>query len=365
MKQTALHDVHAALGAKLIEFGGWHMPVQYGAILDEARCVRTTAGLFDLGHMGRVHVRGKDHLRFLDRVCTNFVAKIPVGAIRYSLFCKPDGNPIDDLLVYREADAVYLVVNASNTPVDLAWLREHAHGFEVEIDDQSDATGMLALQGQRSTEVLQPLVTGCDLTQIGYYKFGFGTVCGIPNTRISRTGYTGELGYELYLDNQHVVRVWQAILAAGAGADVRPIGLGARDILRLEAGMPLYGHEIDATHNPIEAGLDFGVSFKDEKGDWIGREALLAVRSAPHKKLVGISTDGPRVPRQGARLFSGATDVGYVCSGAVSPTLGTNIASAYVALDRGAVGTSLEVDFKGKRQPCTVRELPFFSRTRK
>ena len=167
MKHTVLHDVHARLGAKLIEFGGWHMPVQYGPILDEAKCVRTSAGLFDLGHMGRIHVRGKDTLRFLDRVCTNFVAKIPTGAIRYSLFCKPDGNPIDDLLVYREADSVYLVVNASNTPVDLAWLREHQRGFEVVLDDQSDRTGMLALQGQRSTEVLRQLVTDCDLSQIG------------------------------------------------------------------------------------------------------------------------------------------------------------------------------------------------------
>lgn len=365
MKQTALHDVHARLGAKLIEFGGWHMPVQYGPILDEARCVRTTAGLFDLGHMGRVHVRGKDTLRFLDRVCTNFVAKIPAGAIRYSLFCKPDGNPIDDLLVYREPDSVYLVVNASNTPADLAWLREHQKGFDVVIDDHTDATGMLALQGQRSTEVLQKLVEDCDLAQIGYYRFGFGTVCGLKNTRISRTGYTGELGYELYLPNGETERVWAAILEAGAGCDVRPIGLGARDILRLEAGMPLYGHEIDATHNPIEAGLDFGVSFKEEKGDWLGRDALAKVKAAPRKRLVGIASDGPRVPRQGQKLFAGDSEVGYVCSGAPSPTLNTNIASAYVALERGAPGTALEVDFKGKRQPCTVRELPFFSRTRK
>jgi len=364
MKQTALHAVHAALGAKLIEFGGWSMPVQYGPILDEAQCVRSSAGLFDLGHMGRVHVRGKDHLRFLDRVCTNFVAKIPVGAIRYSLFCKPDGNPIDDLLVYREADAVYLVVNASNTPVDLAWLREHAHGFEVEIDDQSDATGMLALQGQRSTEVLQPLVTGCDLTQIGYYKFGFGTVCGIPNTRISRTGYTGELGYELYLDNQHVVRVWQAILAAGAGADVRPIGLGARDILRLEAGMPLYGHEIDDAHDPIQAGLGFGVALKPEKSGTIGFAALSAIKASPRRRLVGLETDGKRVPRQGHALFIGEREVGQVVSGTYSPMLDKPIASAYLDLGHDAVGTVVEVDFKGKRQACTVRDMPFFSRTR-
>ena len=365
MKQTALNAVHARLGGKLIEFGGWHMPVQYGPILDEVRCVRTTAGLFDLGHMGRVHVRGKDAVRFLDSICTNWVAKIPVGAIRYSLFCRADGNPIDDLLVYREPENVYLVVNASNTAVDLDWIREHSKGFAVEIDDETDRTGMLALQGQSSTEVLQKLVTDCDLASIGYYKFGFGTVCGIKNTRISRTGYTGELGYELYLPNSETERVWNAILEVGASAGVKPIGLGARDVLRLEAGMPLYGHEIDATHNPIEAGLDFGVSFKDEKGDWVGRAALARVKASPTKKLVGIASEGPRIPRQGARLFKGDRDVGYVCSGAPSPTLSTNIASAYVPLDLAAPGTELDVDFRGKRQPATVRELPFFSRTRK
>jgi aminomethyltransferase len=354
----------------LIEFGGWHMPVQYEAILDEAKCVRTTAGLFDLGHMGRVQVRGKDTLAFLDRVCTNYVARIPVGAIRYSLFCRADGHPIDDLLVYRERDGVYLVVNASNTTVDLAWLREHQRGFDVTIDDQTERTGMLAIQGQRSTDVMRTLVEDCDLASIGYYKFGFGTVCGLRDTRISRTGYTGELGYEIYLDNRDVERVWNAILEAGRGHGVRPIGLGARDILRLEAGMPLYGHEIDATHNPIEAGLEFGVSFAPEKGDWIGRSALEKVKAAPRKRLVGIVSDGPRVPRQGHRLFSNGRDVGYVCSGAPSPTLDKMIASAYVELGLEKPGTALELAFKptdpaSKRQACAVRELPFFSRTRK
>jgi aminomethyltransferase len=365
MKQTSLHAVHAALGAKLIEFGGWSMPVQYGPILEEVQCVRTAAGLFDLGHMGRVRVTGPDAVRFLDRVCTNFVAKIPVGAIRYSLFCRPDGNPIDDLLVYREPDAVYLVVNAGNTPVDLEWLREHAKGFDVAIDDQTERTGMLALQGQASHAVLAKLVTDLDLATIGYYKFGFGTVCGLKNTRISRTGYTGEDGFEIYVDNAECSRVWAALLEAGRDAGVKPIGLGARDILRLEAGMPLYGHEIDATHNPIEAGLDFGVSFKDEKGDWIGRSALAAVKAAPRQRLVGLTTEGPRVPRQGHKLFSGDKEVGYVCSGAPSPTLELNIASAYVVLGHDKAGTPLEIDFKGKRQPCQLRELPFYSRTRK
>ena len=365
MKQTSCHDLHERLGAKLIEFGGWHMPVQYGPILDEVQCVRSRAGLFDLGHMGRVQVGGRDALAFLDKICTNFVAKIPVGAIRYSLFCRADGNPIDDLLVYREPDSVYLVVNASNTAADLAWMREHARGFDVQIDDQTDRTAMLALQGQRSQEVLQRLVEGCDLATIGYYKFGFGTVCGLSKTRISRTGYTGEDGFEVYLPTAEGPRVWSAILEAGASAGLRPIGLGARDILRLEAGMPLYGHEIDATHNPIEAGLEFGISFKPEKGDWIGRAALAAVKAAPKRRLVGITSDGPRVPRQGQKLVRGEREVGEVCSGAPSPTLSTNIASAYVELGLDRAGTALDVDFKGKRQPCAVRDLPFFSRTRK
>jgi aminomethyltransferase len=365
MKTTSLHPIHAALGAKLIDFGGWHMPVQYGPILDEVNCVRNRAGLFDLGHMGRVHVRGKDALAFVDRIATNYCAKIPINSIRYSLFCREDGNPIDDILLYRESTSVYIVVNASNTAVDLAWMREHARGFEVTIDDQTDATGMIAIQGQTSREILQRVVSGFDLAKLGYYKFDFADVCGLKNTRISRTGYTGELGFELYLPSVEAPRVWNALMDAGAADGLLPIGLGARDILRLEAGMPLYGHEIDAEHNPIEAGLNFGVSFAPEKKDTIGRAALERIAAAPRRKLVGLTTPGPRVPRQGTEVYRGDTAIGHVTSGAPSPTLSTNIASAYVALDAAAAGTDLELDFRGKRQPCRVQELPFFSRTRK
>lgn len=365
MKTTSLHGVHGALGAKLIDFGGWHMPVQYGPILDEVHTVRNAAGLFDLGHMGRVLVRGKDAVAFVDRIATNHCAKIPVGAIRYSLFCRDDGNPIDDVLLYREPESVYIVVNASNTAVDLAWMREHARGFQVEIDDQTDRTAMLAIQGQASRAILQRAVTGFDLEKLGYYKFDFATVCGLPGTRISRTGYTGELGYELYLPNAEGPRVWAALMELGAASGLRPIGLGARDILRLEAGMPLYGHEIDEQHNPIEAGLNFGVSFAPEKQHTIGRAALERVQAAPRRKLVGLTTPGPRVPRQGTEVFRGTAAIGVVASGSPSPTLGTNIASAYVTLDAAAPGTELELDFRGKRQPCRVQDLPFFSRTRK
>jgi aminomethyltransferase len=365
MKATALHDLHVSLGAKMVDFGGWHMPVQYGPILDEVRTVRSTAGLFDLSHMGRVRVTGPDRVAFLDRIATNFVAKIPLGAIRYALFCRADGNPIDDLLVYRGADEVYLVVNASNTAADLAWMREHARGFDVAIDDETDRTAMIAVQGQASQAILQRLVRELDLAGLGYYRYDFGTVCGLARTRISRTGYTGELGYEIYLPAAEAVRVWNEIALAGAAEGLRPIGLGARDTLRLEAGMPLYGHEIDAEHNPIEAGLAFGVSFAPEKGDWIGRGALEAVRSNPRRALVGIKTPGPRVPRQGYALFEGARELGRVCSGSPSPTLGTNIGTAYVPVGSGRPGARVELDVKGKRQDAEFCALPFFSRTRK
>ena len=365
MKATPLHDLHVALGARMVEFGGWRMPVQYGPILDEVRTVRSKAGLFDLSHMGRIRLTGADRVRLVDRIATNFCARIPEGSIRYALFCREDGNPIDDLLVYRGADEVLLVVNASNTAVDLAWIREHAAGMDVSIEDQTDSLAMLALQGQASQAVLQPLSPDLDLASVGYYRFGFGTLCGLPRTRVSRTGYTGEDGFEVYVPAGQAERVWKAIAESGRTSGVRPIGLGVRDTLRLEAGMPLYGHEIDAEHNPIEAGLGFGVSFHADKGDWIGRAALERVKADPRRKLVGLRTDGPRVPRQGYALFDGARELGSVCSGSPSPTLDTNIGTAYVPLDSGALGARVEIDIKGRRQEATFCALPFFSRTRK
>jgi aminomethyltransferase len=368
MKQTSLHDVHLQLGARLVEFGGWHMPVQYGPILDEVRCVRERAGLFDLGHMGRIRLAGRDALSFCDRVSTCYAAKLAVGAIRYSFLCREDGNPIDDLLVYRGLDHVYLVVNASNTDAVLAWLGEQQQGFAVEIDDETERSAMLAVQGQRSEQVLQRVAPDQDLASLGYYKFTFGTLCGMPRTRISRTGYTGEDGFEVYFEAAQGPRVWASLSEAGADVGLRPIGLGARDILRLEAGMPLYGHEIDAQHNPIEAGLEFGVSFHADKAGTIGRAALERIRAHPRRRLVGLVTEGPRVPRQGTAVYDGEQAVGVVCSGAPSPTLDTNIATAYLELASGVAttpGTSLALDFRGKRQACTVHALPFFSRTRR
>jgi len=365
MKQTPLHDVHAAAGASMVEFGGWHMPVQYGPILEEVRRVREHAGLFDLSHMGRVLVDGPDALALTERLVTCFVGKIPVGSIRYGCLCQEDGMPLDDLLVYRDGEStIYLVVNASNTERDLAWINEHAAGMDLRVEDQTEATAMLAVQGPRAPEALQPCVEGLALADLGYYKFGHATVCGMPDVRISRTGYTGETGYELYFPADQAERVWAEVLAAGVGEGLQPIGLGARDTLRLEAGMSLYGHEIDETHDPIQAGLHFAVSFKEEKGDWIGRAALAELKANPARALVGIRTDGRRVPRQGYGLVHGDAVVGEVVSGAVSPTAGTNIGTAYLPLDLAQPGTEVEMDMRGKRQACTVCELPFYSRTR-
>jgi len=364
MQETPLHDAHARLGAKLIEFGGWHMPVQYGSILAEVRCVRERSGLFDLSHMGRFRITGAEAVAFVDRVATCFCAKIPRHAIRYGLLCREDGNPIDDVLVYRDEGAIFIVVNAANTQADLDWLRRHASDFDITIEDQTRELAMLALQGPASQAILQKLVEGRDLAEIGYYKFDFGRVCELDGVRISRTGYTGEDGFEVYIPADEAERVWNALLVAGKAEGLAPIGLAARDTLRLEAGMPLYGHEIDAEHNPIEAGLGFGVSFKEEKGDWIGREALAAIKAHPSRKLVGITTDGKRVPRQGYSLLRDGRVVGHVCSGAVSPTVGKHIGSAYLPLELARPGETVDMDIRGKLQTCTVVDLPFYSRTR-
>ena len=351
-----------------MDFAGWNMPVQYGPILDEVRCVRERVGLFDLGHMGRVFVGGTDAVPFLDSVATNYVARIPVGSIRYSVLCTEDGGAIDDLLLYREQAGVYAVINASNTAIDLEWLRSHVASRSVEIEDRTDATAMLALQGPRSEAVLAKLFepNGDDeLASLGYYKFARGRVAGLDDVHISRTGYTGEDGFELTFETREAPRMWDALLEAGAAEGIAPIGLGARDVLRLEAGMALYGHELDRDHDPVQAGLGFAISFKEEKGDWIGREALLAIQAAPTRRLVGLTTEGPRIPRQGTPIHGGDDELGAVCSGAPSPTLGTNVATAYVTLEQAKAGAALELDFRGRRQPCTVQELPFFSRTRK
>jgi len=363
MQATALESIHVALGARMVPFAGWNMPVQYRGILDEARTVRTKAGLFDLGHMGRVKVHGPQAEAFLQRVQTNDAAAIPAGRIRYAMLLNDQGLTQDDILVYRNPrnDGFFVVVNAGNSARDLEILRTAAKSFDVVVDDCTAKLGMIAIQGPLSEQITQRFTKG-DLRTLKYYAWMEAEVCGMPMT-ISRTGYTGEDGFEIYVPSGHEGAVWNAFLDAGSADGMTPIGLGARDTLRHEAGMPLYGHEIDETTNPLEAGLDWAVKMNH---DFTGKAALERVLAAggTGRKLVGLTSSSKRCPRQGYPLVHGGQQVGHVCSGSISPTLDTNIATAYLRTDLTEPGTKLEFLVRDKAEPCVVVPMPFYKRQR-
>ncbi len=348
----------------MVPFGGWKMPVQYTGILEEAQAVRQRAGLFDLGHMGRVRVTGADAEAFLQRLQTNDAAKIQPGRIRYAMILDENGLTQDDILVYREPAGAgfFLVVNASNADRDLGIMQRVAADFgDVRIEDLTDQLAMIALQGPRAAEIAQS-VTDIDLAGLKYYAWDRGHVAGVP-AAMSRTGYTGEDGFEIYLPHEAATPLWGELLAKGAKHGLVPCGLGSRDILRLEAGMPLYGHEIDETTTPLDAGLEFAVKFTH---DFVGRPALERVQAAggPTRRLVGLVTDSKRVPRQGYPILTGDRELGTVCSGGASPTLGKNIATAYVPADFGEPGAAVEFAIRDKREPARIAALPFYQRAR-
>src|SRR5438876_5461940 len=302
LKRTPLYEQHRALGARLVEFGGWEMPVQYSGILQEHEAVRTRAGLFDVSHMGEFKVEGPGALPFLQYLVPNDVSRLAIGQALYTQLCMPNGNTIDDLLIYHLADMHYmLVVNAANIDKDYAWVEEQARDFkDVHLANQSDTTALLALQGPAAQEILQPL-TEVDLASIKYYHFAPGMVDGV-NCIISRTGYTGEDGFELYCAPVDVVKLWHDLLNAGKSQGLVPAGLGARDTLRLEAAYCLYGHELDEQTNPLEANL--GWTVKLQKGDFIGRAALLHVKEhGPQRKLIGIEMVDRGVCRGGYAIY--------------------------------------------------------------
>jgi glycine cleavage system T protein (aminomethyltransferase) len=364
VNESPLAATHARLGARMTAFAGWRMPVQYGPILEEASAVRSAAGLFDLCHMGRLRIRGGDALLLADRVLTNDVAPMKPGEARYALLCNPDGGVIDDVLVYREPDSLFVVVNAGNRERDVEWIRRHASGLDAKLEDLTEALAMVALQGPASARILAPLVD-LDLAGLRYYRCARARALDLPDVLLARTGYTGEDGFELFLPVRDAERAFAALLHAGAPHGLRPIGLGARDTLRLEAGMPLYGHEIDETTNPIEAGLAFAVRFTPGK-DFVGRKPLEAVaETGPARRLVGFRSEGPRIPRQGYALFEEDERLGAVCSGTKSPTLGTNIGTGYVPSGKASPGTRLSLDVHGEQVPAEIVPLPFYSRTRK
>ena len=355
LKRTPLHDIHAALGAKIVPFAGYEMPVQYPiGISAEHKAVREGVGMFDVSHMGEFWVTGDRAVDFVNHVTTNNVAALAIGQVQYTTILNERGTIEDDALVYRFADRVMMVVNASNAEKDFAHINRHAKTFGVTLRDASDEMALLAVQGPKAAQVLQTL-TKTDLGTIKYYHFAEGEVDGHPAI-ISRTGYTGEDGFELYVANEFAVPIWSAIMKTG---QVTPAGLGARDTLRLEMGMALYGNDIDDTVTPLEANLAWLV--KLPKGDFVGRGVLAAQKEkGVDRKLVGFTMEGRNFPRHGYPVFFDGKQSGVVCSGTMSPTLGIPIGTCYLPTPAAKEGTAFEVEIRGKRVPATVVKPPFY-----
>ncbi len=355
-KKTVLYDEHVRLGAKMVEFAGFLMPIQYKSIIQEHRRVRTTVGMFDVSHMGEFIFRGPGAEAFLQRMTINDVSRLTVGQAQYSAMCYDYGGIVDDLIVYKFADHFMMVVNAANIEKDWNWLAEHKPG-DVEMENISDDITLIAVQGPRSREVLQTL-TDVDMNGIAFYHFTEGEMAGAEMI-ISRTGYTGELGFELYMANRYGVQTWRRVLEAGKPFEIEPVGLGARDTLRLEMKYCLYGNDIDETTNPLEAGL--GWITKLRRGDFIGREALLRVKEKGlERKLIGFRMEAQGFPRHGYAIFHGGEKVGQVTSGGFSPMLNVGIGMGYVKTDYANVGTKLDIEIRGRRVPAVVCETPFY-----
>ena len=356
LKRTPLYDVHVALGAKIVPFAGFEMPVQYPTgITAEHKAVREKAGLFDVSHMGEFIVRGPQAVDFVNYVTTNDVATLQPGQAHYSTILREDGTIVDDCLVYRADDRVLMVVNGSNVDKDFAHISRYVGNFDATLDDISDSIALLALQGPDAERILQKH-TDVDLSKIKYYEYTTGTVARVEKVYISRTGYTGEDGFELYFPAEHATQVWKALTASG---EVTPAGLGARDSLRLEMGMALYGNDLDDTTTPLEAALGWLVKMK--KGEFVGRDAL--VKQKEHglgRKLVGFTTSERSFPRHGYPVFAGGKPSGEVRSGTMSPTLGIPIGTAYVPPELASEGSALEIEIRGKRIPATVQKMPFY-----
>src|SRR5579871_1571486 len=361
LRATPLNSVHRALGAKLVDFGGWDMPVQYSGIIDEHQTVRSRVGLFDVSHMGEIEIRGPDAARLTDFVSTNHAAKLRTGQIHYSAMLYEHGGFVDDILVHRAADdQFFLCVNASNQEKDF----EHIRGlnrFDAQVELTSDRYAQLAIQGPRARFTLQKL-TGVDLSAIHYYWFTDATVSGVP-ARIAHTGYTGEDGFELYIPAGEAVRIWNKLLQAGAEFGIKPCGLGARNTLRLEAKMALYGHEIDASITPLEADLEWIV--KMEKGDFAGREAVRKQKqSGIRRRLAGFEMRGRGIGRDGYEVLADGVPAGWVTSGSPSPTLNKNIGLCYLPAALAQPGRAIQVMIRSQPVDAVTVETPFYKRAK-
>ena len=358
VKRTPFYDFHRAAGAKLVEFAGFEMPLRYTGDVREHVAVRTAVGLFDISHMGEFDVRGAGAGGWLDRMLTNHVGALAVGQALYSPMCRPDGGIVDDLLVYKYDDHFMVVVNAANLSKDFAWLEQHRPAG-VSLEDHSDSTALLAVQGPKASEVLRGHVPDAML-ELGYYRFATGLLFGVPAT-VSRTGYTGEDGFELYFHPRHAPTVWNGLMAAGKPHALELIGLGARDTLRLEMGYMLYGNDIDDITTPLEAGL--GWTVKLAKGEFHGREAMVKQKAAGlQRRLVGFHLDGRRMPRHGMRILCADRPVGAVTSGTYSPSLEQPLGMGYVETALAGNGTALEIEAGSTTLAARVTARPFYTR---
>jgi aminomethyltransferase len=357
LKRTSLFPVHKELGAKLVPFAGWEMPVQYTGIIEEHLAVRQSVGLFDISHMGEIEVRGKEAVAFLQHLLTNDVSTLAVNQVRYTVMCDEQGGIIDDLTVYRlREDHFLLVVNASNIETDFQWMQEQAT-TEVEIINRSEEITLLAVQGKQAEKTLQPLTT-VELPALRYYWASYGKIAS-ADVLISRTGYTGEDGFELYFHHTHARVLWDAIMQAGKSYQIHPIGLGARDTLRLEMGYHLYGNDMTRDHTPLQAGLSWVVKFK--KGDFIGRDALLKEKEAGiQRKLIGFVMHDRGIARSHYTIWAEGREVGVVTSGTFSPSLQKPIGLGYVQTAYTNPGTPLEIDIRGKKSAAEVVPTPFY-----
>jgi aminomethyltransferase len=373
LKKTALNATHRALGAKMVDFGGWDMPVEYpaegGGLIAEHMAVRTGVGLFDVSHMGEIQFRGPGSLAAVQHITMNDASKLKDGQIQYSALLTSEGTFVDDILVHRLSENDYLlVVNAGTKDKDYAWIRQQVGGFpSIHLSDYSAYYSQLAVQGPRALETVQKL-TKVDLAAIKNYWFTWGTVAGVPNVLIARTGYSGEDGFEVYIpaDEPTTVKMWDALTEAGAEFDIRPCGLGARNTLRLEAGMPLYGHEISDSINVLESHVDRWL--KVDKGGFIGREALLAVQAAggPKRKIIGLEMVDRGIARDGYSVLSlNGEEIGTITSGSPAPFLKTNIAFALVPSSVAASGEDVLVQVRANQVRAKQVPLPFYKRSTK
>lgn len=358
LEKTALHDIHVALGAKMVPFAGYAMPVQYPTgIRGEHAAVRENAGMFDVSHMGEFYVRGPQAADFVQYLTVNDIRAVEVGQAQYSALCNHEGRVLDDLLIYRMVDQFLLVVNASNRVKDWDWILSHAGDFDVELCDDSDNVALIAVQGPKVQEILQPL-TDTDLDPIGYYRFEEGAMAGVEGI-ISRTGYTGEDGFELYVPADGAAQVWNAVAKAGEAFGLIPAGLGSRDSLRLEMGYALYGNDLDEDHTPLESGLGWIV--KLDAGDFLGREALVAQKAEGVKtRLTGLRLSERGFPRPGYPITHDGEDVGVVTSGVLSPSLGSGVALGYVPVGLAKAGTELGIRIRDQIVPATTGRPPFY-----